>query len=492
MTSAVRFIRILLLIVAATYLGLYLVLAVLRISYPFELEWMEGSMVDHVQRILEGKSLYVAPTIEFVPFAYPPLYFYLAAGVAAITGIGYFPLRIISLVSSLAALWLIAALVRKETRRRSLGLLAAGMFAATYAACGAWLDIGRVDSLFLFLLLAAAYLLRTRETRGGAATAGLLLAAGFLTKQTAVVVTVPLLVYLALSHRRLFWWAAAPFLVVAAGTLVAMSVITHGWFWSYVFVQPSLHSIEPHAIRHIFTHDLLLLCVVVGAAVFWILRKNSGTEQKPRLFYGLFALGMLFASFLPRIKAGGFDNDLIPAYAALCILLGLAANGMDVPAPRSKPWHRLLVAFAPLACLAQLLFLAYDPREFVPTSADLIAGHALLQTIQSHPGDVLLLSHGYLARQAGKSPTANYIAVTDVMSAGDNAARTELLNSFHDAVSRKRYSAIILDDQNPLTWTEIGIAENYRTSGIAIENSDDFWPVSGWPTRPTWILVPKR
>jgi len=54
------------------------------------------------------------------------------------------------------------------------GLLAAGMFAATFEVGGAWLDIGRVDSLFLFLLLAAVAAARRATTWQGGALVGLL------------------------------------------------------------------------------------------------------------------------------------------------------------------------------------------------------------------------------------------------------------------------------------------------------------------------------
>ena len=36
-------------------------------------------MVTHVERVLHGQRLYVPPTIEFVPFIYGPIYFWVAA-----------------------------------------------------------------------------------------------------------------------------------------------------------------------------------------------------------------------------------------------------------------------------------------------------------------------------------------------------------------------------------------------------------------------------
>ena len=57
----------------------FVAIALLRIGYPFELEWMEGSMVAHIARVVAGQPLYVSPTLAFTPFAYPPLYFEVSA-----------------------------------------------------------------------------------------------------------------------------------------------------------------------------------------------------------------------------------------------------------------------------------------------------------------------------------------------------------------------------------------------------------------------------
>ena len=45
-----------------------------RVSYPYDLEWMEGGMLHHALRIQEGHSLYAPPSIDFIPYLYTPLY----------------------------------------------------------------------------------------------------------------------------------------------------------------------------------------------------------------------------------------------------------------------------------------------------------------------------------------------------------------------------------------------------------------------------------
>ena len=75
----------LLIVGASLYPLAYLVIALTRLSYPFELEWMEGGSVVHVQRILDGQALYVTPSLTFVPFIYSPFYFYVSSLFAHVT-----------------------------------------------------------------------------------------------------------------------------------------------------------------------------------------------------------------------------------------------------------------------------------------------------------------------------------------------------------------------------------------------------------------------
>ena len=52
-------------LVATLFLLLWAALVSLRVAYPFELEWMEGGMLDHIERVRSGKPLYTPPSREF-------------------------------------------------------------------------------------------------------------------------------------------------------------------------------------------------------------------------------------------------------------------------------------------------------------------------------------------------------------------------------------------------------------------------------------------
>jgi hypothetical protein len=81
---------------ACYYLAAYCVLGALRMPFPGALEWLESNMYYQMLRVLEGQSLYVEPSLEYVPSIYPPLYFHIAALLARIFGPGFWVLRLIS------------------------------------------------------------------------------------------------------------------------------------------------------------------------------------------------------------------------------------------------------------------------------------------------------------------------------------------------------------------------------------------------------------
>ena len=59
-----------------------------RYAYPYQLEWIEGSVLQHVVRVLDGQPVYAAPDMHFAPALYTPLYYYAAAVVSWFTAPG--------------------------------------------------------------------------------------------------------------------------------------------------------------------------------------------------------------------------------------------------------------------------------------------------------------------------------------------------------------------------------------------------------------------
>ncbi|HEV2309133.1 MAG TPA: hypothetical protein VGU73_01305, partial [Acidimicrobiia bacterium] len=143
-TRTDRLLRGAVLVAAVGFVACYLAVALARFNYPYPLEWLEGGVLQHVQRVLHGQSLYGAPSIRFTPFLYTPLYYYLSAGAAWLFGLHLSTLRMVSIGASLVAFGAVGALVWLETRNRWAAACAVGVFAATFRLGGAWLDLARV------------------------------------------------------------------------------------------------------------------------------------------------------------------------------------------------------------------------------------------------------------------------------------------------------------------------------------------------------------
>jgi hypothetical protein len=466
------------------YIGSYLVVALLRIRYPFELEWMEGAIADHVLRILNGRPLYVQPSLEFVPFVYAPLYFYVSAGLAKVVGFSLFPLRIVSFVSSLACFAVIGAFVRRETGSRFYGLVAAGLFAAAYRATGAWLDIARPDSLFLALLLAGLYLARFGKSVPALAAAGALLALSFHTKQTALFIVLPVMAGLAAMRGLRSLALIVAFGLLGLGAVPVLNAIHHGWYNYYVFFLPAHGTLLKSVLWEFWVKDLLRSMPVAGVlAVLWLFRHRSAFERGAWAFYALGLAGIIAAALSGRMHHGGYANALLPAYAGLAIMSILGAWTFVRRAATAGA-----VAAVYFACVVQFGLLWYNPAALIPTPADRRAGREMVSSLARVPGDVFLPQHGYLAELAGKRPFAHQMAIYDVLSAGPSETGSRLMQEAAQSIEQHRFGAILLD--GPFILHDMVLAF-YKPESSVFAATDVFWTRTGMRTRPEVILVPR-
>jgi hypothetical protein len=490
-----QILRVALFSVAVAYLVIYLWMVYYRIRYPFDLEWIEGGMVNQVQRLIYGQGMYVAPTINYVPFLYPPLYFYFSALAALIFGIGLFPLRLVSVLASLVSFTTIFLIVRNETKNWWVALLSTGLFAATFRVTGAWLDVARVDSLFLALWLLFVYFIRGRKSAGIAVFTGILAALAYLTKQTALIACVPILVYL--------FWCNWKFALICLGTAaltigittLAMNFASAGWYSYYVFGLLSQQTEWlPQEFITFWKDDLLvhLPLAILFAAFFFIGRPK---QDRLNILQWLSILtGALAGSFITRVKTGGYDNVLLPAYAVLSILFGLGLGGMLEFIKQSRDDYKVrLEVLLQTACLIQLAMILYNPFAQIPTKADLDAGNSLVKMLSQVKGTVFLPDQSYLPALAGKSTFANNSAIWDVLRGDQQTHGKALLSAeISNTIRRQSFDEIIIDADVDLGWCCAGIDQYYTRVGQVFQDPTVFYTVTGDKKRPTYIYVANR
>jgi hypothetical protein len=474
-------------VVAAFYVLLYAAVALLRMGYPFEIEWMEGGVLTEVQRVLQGRPLYVAPTLGYIPFDYTPLYLWVAALPARVMGPGFTALRLTSFAASLGCFALIFVLVRRQTASVTAALIAVGLFAATYRLGGAWLDIARADSLFLLLVLAAILALdRGRAGVRGWALAGTLLGLAFLAKQTALVVAAPLLLYALLSDRRRFLALAGALAVVVGGSTLLLNARSAGWYGYYVFGVAGGHAIDPRLTFRFWTRDLLtpFAPATLLALAYLVLPAPEG-RPAGRGFHAAAIAGLAGSAWWLRMFPVCYDNDLIPAFAGVAMLAGFGWQRLRGPGSSATGVARLVA----IAVLIQFATLAWSPRDQLPTRADREAGMMLVENLRRAPGRLLVPSHPYLTARAGKPEHFHEVALTDVLKRRDQGPlERALTDSLAASFRGHRWDVIVLDSRD---WMRSGAEPYYEARWAVFDNDTVLWSRTGMLTRPQALLAPR-
>ncbi len=485
------------------FLGLYLFTAINRLSYPFEIEWQEGEVLNHVGRVLSGEPLYVAPSLDFIPFIYTPLYYYACAAIAKITGPTLMSLRLVSFLSSLGCFFAIYLFVKRESGDRECGIFAASLFAATFVLGSAWFDIARVDSFFLLLVLFTAYILRFHATNTGLAGAGILLGLAFLAKQAALFVALPMIAYTAIASRgarRLIFGGV--FSAVVAGSTLAFDLASEGWYTFYIFKAPSGHAIDFLMLFKFWAEDVARPMAIALCLTFFCLADLWSKSRRSLFFYAMLFLGTVGSSWFSRLHTGGYPNVLMPTYAMLAIGAGLGismilafANKLQADDMQETVWYsgRPAMAALYLSICVQFLSLAYNPYDYLPTAQDSEAGRRLVTAIEKIDGEVFIHGHGYLAVAAGKKGHAHAMAWFDVIRSGEGKLQQGAVFELVDAISKKRFAAIVGDQYSaefppPPYWE--AVENNYTYAGPLLEDSFVFWTKAGFKTRPQHLYLP--
>jgi hypothetical protein len=480
--------RAALLVAGLAFLACYLAVAFTRFRYPFQLEWMEGGVLDHVQRVLHGQPLYVAPSIHFTPFLYTPLYYYVSAGAAWLFGLHLSTLRMVSIVSSIVAFAAVYRLVWIETRDRWASLVAVGLLAACFRVSGAWLDLARVDSLFLALLLVGLVLVRQATSRRAILVAGLVLAASFLTKQSALLPIAAVVPFVWRRGRQLAAVYMGTVGVVLGGTTLWLNHATGGWFGQYTLDLAGQHAVATGEYIGFFTHDLLRpvgVGLLVGALGLIAYRRGESGR-----FWLPVTAGLLLASYTARLHSGGYNNVLLPAYAAVAVVLGLGLHTLTRPAVLAQ--HRIAVRVLLVATLAMFGSLIYNPFRQIPPASATRAGNALVAELARLPGPVYVPSQSWLLPRVrpGASTTAHPAAMGDILRAHLQGTNRTLARQLHDAVAHQEFGSVVVDSPSTFSY----LPKNFTASYCQVETlprRERVEPVTGTRTAPATVWIPR-
>lgn len=411
--------------ISAYYILVFAALALVRLFYPYEVNWQEGNMLLMAARVAAGAPLYPAPSLDYIPFLYPPLYFYLSAGMMKLLGTGYLAMRALTICATTTAAALLYRAVRQE-RPRWVSLMAVGVFIGFFGRGTFDYDSGRVDLPALaFLFGSLLILFADGLSPGRALLGGLLGGLAILTKQTMVIYLVAGAAWC--FGRRSSRALALLYLGAAGATcvavLAAMGLLDDRWFYFYILKVPATHHIR--AFKLLVLGPAFALVTLPIALFVGLARRSAALRDDP---WAVMLWAALVGGVVLAAKDAGSVNHFFPL-----ALFGALQLGRQV-ARLERRWPR---AVGPLV-IAQLVLLYYPPSLAWPTRADREAGDRLIAALKSIDGDVYLPALPAYAVMAGKPWHAHYAAACDIFQLD-----TTLRDQIRDRIRARAYAAVL-------------------------------------------------
>jgi Dolichyl-phosphate-mannose-protein mannosyltransferase len=378
-----------------------LLMAVLWIPLPFQLNFAEGPLLGAAAAIAHGSPAYPSPTTP--PYninPYGPIPYYVIAMVVKVFGVEFTAPRVVSMASAIACAGIIALLIRRVGGTVLVSVVFGALF-LTMPSAQRWLAVLRVDMIGLAFSLSGIYLV-LRFNRWSLSLVPF--AAAFICKFSFVAAPAACFLHLLLTRglgESLKYLGSLLALLVIAFLIIQTN--TGGWFWFDTVLSSSIHSFSiTSAVRRILGEfrDCWVLLIFVALAI-WIDRNEllRGILRLPA-FYFATSLVVMFA----RGKAGADSNYFLEWEAALCWCTGMAYSLLTRSESKAFPiWGRFA---APVLLAAQVFFIVawVNLHRQLPLYQSLTGCRDAYHFVQNYPGDRILTDNVGATVLAGKTP----------------------------------------------------------------------------------------
>jgi len=481
--------------VSAVVIATVLLVMVLRIGFPLELEWMEGGVLHQAHRFAHGRSLYPPAGRDFVPFLYTPGFAVLLGSLGKVFGVSYTLGRLISIVSCIAIGWAIYRAVELAGKPPAHRIAAVALFASGYVFTFRWLDLARPDTLAMALCVWALVLLRdARGSHQKAVLAGLLMALSFWTKQTAATFVIASGVgALLVAPRQLPAYALTIALIDGGGVLLG-NALTEGRLWHYIYELHQTHAFNDERFEKktwgMFVHAgpfvLLALAISLGALVVRLKRSSQRwTDAAEPAYWGIMATTGLLVSALGYSTQWAEPNAFIPG-----VLMGSIAVGVLLPTSGRLGQATCILVLAQL-CFSLAVEPMYQPIQnkgsaglkqsyvwqswarTVPSDERRAKAEALRAELEAGPGPILALQRPWWTVLAGSDGHVGSMGITDVLPDDRVAIQKALVAELRDG-----QFAQVWTEGDPPRWMMRGLG-NYSL-GRRLHGAQRVRPMSGY------------
>jgi hypothetical protein len=373
-----------------------------RLTYPMDLEWMEGGTLYEAFRVLHGDPLYVKPVTTWAPYPYPPVQPWLLAIVGFIH-LDFWSGRIVSIFFFSLLCFVIFHEIFVHLKRSAYGIAVGALAVATivnsYPVVGQWYDLIRCDTMMLGLWAAgAARLMKCNATWRHTLWTAVLFTLAVYTKQTAAMFVAWSCLFLIVHQPRLGLRLAFLTGSFCLLLLLLLQWSTGGAFWYLTIGSLGQHEMKPammyEALKTVYdyapffvvTPFILLLSALKG----WV---------SPRAIHwaGSFLVAIPVA-IIAYSKVGAYLNALVP-------LIVLASPAIIFVC--SDILQRTGASFAALrwAMLVGLVYFVSTkplvPKDYIPDAAKWRAARELNSIVASLKGGVVCTYLGFLPAHNG-------------------------------------------------------------------------------------------
>lgn len=474
-----RFFKAILFTQALLSIAILLFIFSKRINYPFELEWMEGSTVEHIYRLFEGKKIYTEPTLEFIPHIYTPFFSYLGYIFSAFFGIGFFPLRLISIISSVGTSYLIYRLVYNETKSLFWSIIGIGIYTGSYGLSGFWYDLARVDSLANFFTILSLFLL-IKKSDYSLILSILTSFLAFYTKQSQIIIIGFIILPLLTKSIRKFLVYLGPLLGLIILSVLLENFLSNGWFCFWNFTLPKEHDWVWSRIISFWTTDILPYFSISFLLIIPLMIEKSLWKEEKKQYFFLFFLASLINSYLLRLHYGGYNNVFIPLIISIAILLPVACSYFQQILNKVGLLNKLIFS----ALIIQLVLLFYNPERAIPKEENLKGGRQFIEFIAKVEGEVFIPCHSFISRYAEKKSYAHFVLLNDLFIT-QCPEKNKIIKEWEKALITAKFDLIILDPNIQLPFLD---KYYIYTGNISKENT--FTTPTG-NTYPYKLFVPR-
>ena len=472
-----------------------LLVMVLRIGFPLELEWMEGGVLHQAHRFADGQALYPPPSRDFVPFLYTPGYAVLLGSLGKVFGVSFALGRLISIVSCVAIGWAIWRAVELAGKPASHRIAAVALFASGYVFTFRWLDLARPDTLAMALCVWALVVLRdARGSHRKAILAGVLMALSFWTKQTAAIFVIASGVgALLVAPRQLPAYALSIALIDGGGVLLG-DAVTEGRLWHYIYELHQSHAFNDERFEKktwgMFLHAapfvVLTLAVSLGAGLVRLKASaRRWSDAAEPAYWGIMASTGLLVSALGYSTQWAEPNAFIPG-----VLMGAILVGVLLPSSGRMAQATGVLVIAQL-CFSLAVEPMYQPIQSkgwagletsyawqswartVPSDDRRARAEALRAELKAGVGPVLALQRPWWTVLAGGDGHVGSMGITDVLP-DDRAAIQQAIV----AELRAGQFAQVWTEGDPPRWMMRGL--HGYSLGRRLHGAQRVRPMSGY------------